>query len=59
MYIDSFIGLDLNLVTRRQERVEPNNQIRMATKQCGNTVDNARGINPEKKKFMVTRRKNY
>ena len=45
VHVDDLIGLHLNLVSRRQERVEANNQVRVTFKQVGYTVDHTGCIN--------------
>ena len=39
--------LQLDLVAGRQERVEANDQVRMAAEQVGHTPDHARSVDPE------------
>ena len=48
--IDRFIIGNLDLVARRKESVESNNQIRVSTEQIRHSINNSRRVNSAKKK---------
>lgn len=46
-HINQVIGLDFNLVTRRQESVEAHDEVRVTFEELWHSADDPRGVNTE------------
>lgn len=49
-HVDQVVGLDFDLVARRQEGVEAHDEVGVAFKELGHSADDPRGINTAKSK---------